>query len=60
MEYIGDIERPQSMRMKEHKDSVSKDNDTSALDSHHREIQHTCDWDHIEVVGTQKVIPEGD
>jgi hypothetical protein len=52
-EYIGETERPLSTRMKEHKTSVLKGNDKSALGTHYLETHHTFDWDHIEVVDTE-------
>ena len=51
--YTGWTERSLSTRIKEHKDSVLKGSEMSALMSHNLETQgHTFDWDHVEVVDT--------
>ena len=52
-EYVREIERKLSTRMREHTASVTKGNEKSALSTHNLRIGHTCDWDHIEVVDTE-------
>ena len=39
--------------MREHRLSVTKDNEKSALSTHNLRAGHTFDWDHIEVMDTQ-------
>ena len=52
-EYIGETERKLSTRMREHRTSVTKGNEKSALSTHNLRTGHTFDWDHIEVVDTE-------
>ena len=52
-EYIGEKERKLSTRMREHKASVTKGNEKSAMSTHNLRTGHTFDWDHIGVVGIE-------
>ena len=52
-EYVEETERKLSTRMREHRTSVKKGNDKSALITHNLRTGHTFDWYHIEVVDTE-------
>ena len=52
-EYIGESERKLSTRMKDHRMSVVKLNEKSALITHNLRTGYTFDCDHVEVVDTE-------
>ena len=51
-EYVGKTERSLDTGMKEHRTSVIKANEKSALSTNNLKTSHTFDWNHNGVVGT--------